>query len=221
LRLVILAVMRASHEVMSGTALALDGRPAPPLGPVSWERMIRAVEKVRERLRRAVGALEAARVPYAVAGGNAVAAWVSRVDEAATRNTQVVDILLRRSDLPAAILAMTRAGFVHRHTAGLEMFLDGPTARARDAVHVVFATEKARPDSIAPAPDVTESEASGSFRLASLDALVRMKLTAFRDKDRTHLRDLIDVGLVDAAWLGRLPAELAGRLQTLLDHPEG
>jgi hypothetical protein len=207
-----LAAMRANDELVSGTALALAGPPAPPLGPVSWERMIRAVEKVRERLRRAVGALEAARVPYAVAGGNAVAAWVSRVD---------VDILLRRADLPAAILAMTRAGFVHRHTAGREMFLDGPAARARDAVHVVLATEKARPDSIAPAPDVTESEASGSFRLASLDALVRMKLTAFRDKDRTHLRDLIDVGLVDAAWLARLPAELAGRLQTLLDHPEG
>jgi hypothetical protein len=40
------------------------------------------VEKVRERLRRAAAALEAAGVPYAVAGGNAVAAWVSRVDEA-------------------------------------------------------------------------------------------------------------------------------------------
>ena len=44
-------------------------------------------------------------VPYAVAGGNAVAAWVSRVDEAAVRNTQDVDILLRRSDLSAAIAA--------------------------------------------------------------------------------------------------------------------
>jgi hypothetical protein len=183
--------------------------------------MIGAVEKVRARLRRAVAALEAARVPYAVAGGNAVAAWVSRVDEAAARNTQDVDILLRRSDLPAAIVAMTRAGFVHRHTAGLEMFLDGPTARARDAVHVVFATEKVRPDSVFPAPDVTESEETSSFRLASLDALVQMKLTAFRDKDRTHLRDLIDVGLVDATWLGRVPPELAARLQTLLDHPEG
>ena len=67
-----------------------------PYGKVSWERMIRAVEKVRDRLRRAVAALKKAGVPYAVAGGNAVAAWVSRVDEAAVRNTQDVDILLRR-----------------------------------------------------------------------------------------------------------------------------
>src|SRR5580693_4023915 len=97
--------------------------PMPGYGKVSWERMIRAVEKVRERLRRAAAALEAANIPYAVAGGNAVAAWVSRVDEAAVRNTQDVDILLRRTDLQSAITALTGAGFTHRHSAGLDMFL--------------------------------------------------------------------------------------------------
>src|SRR5881397_3982094 len=129
-------------------------------GDVSWERMMNAVEKVRQRLLRAASALEKAGVPYAVAGGNAVAAWVSRVDEAAVRNTQDVDILLRRADLPAAVEAMTRAGFIHRHTASLDMFLDGLTARARDAVHIVFAAEKVRPNYPAPAPDVAESEAT-------------------------------------------------------------
>lgn len=53
-----------------------------------------ALEKVRERMRRAAQALAAAGIPYAVAGGNAVAAWVGEVDEAAVRNTQDVDILL-------------------------------------------------------------------------------------------------------------------------------
>jgi len=191
------------------------------VGEVSWERMIRAVEKVRERLRRAVAALESAGVPYALAGGNAVAAWVSRVDEAAVRNTQDVDILLRRSDLPSAITAMAKAGFIHRHVKSIDMFLDGPDAKARDAVHVVFAGEKVKSDSIAAAPDVTESEATETFRLVTLDALVRMKLTAFRDKDRTHLRDLIEVGLLDARWVKRVPSELAARLQTLLDNPDG
>src|SRR5437016_2407746 len=70
-----------------------------PLGEFSLERMVRAVEKVRERLQRATAALQTAGVPYAVAGGNAVAAWVGKVDEAAVRNTQDVDILIRRSDL--------------------------------------------------------------------------------------------------------------------------
>ena len=76
---------------------------------ISWERMIRAVERVRERLLRASAALEKAGIPYAVVGGNAVASWVSSVDEAAVRNTQDVDLLLRRSDLDAATAALARA----------------------------------------------------------------------------------------------------------------
>ena len=72
------------------------------LDPVSWERMNEGVESVRRRLSRAAKALAAARVPYAVIGGNAVAAWVIQVDEAAVRNTQDVDILLREEDLEAS-----------------------------------------------------------------------------------------------------------------------
>jgi hypothetical protein len=183
--------------------------------------MSNAVENVRRRLLRAASALDDARVPYAVAGGNAVAAWVSRVDEAAVRNTQDVDIVLRRADLPAARKALEQAGFVYRHVASIDMFLDGPDAKARDAVHIVFAAEKVRADYAAPVPDVSESEATETFRLLSLDALVRMKLTSFRDKDRVHLRDLMDVGLVDASWLEKVPATLRPRLQELLDNPEG
>jgi hypothetical protein len=188
---------------------------------VSWERMSNAIERVRQRLLRAAKALEQAGVPYAVAGGNAVAAWVSRVDEAAVRNTQDVDILLRRADLPAATEALVRNGFVPRHVAGMDMFLDGPRAKARDAVHIVFAAEKVRPDYAAPAPDVSESEHTETFRLLSLEALVRMKLTSFCDKDRVHLRDLIEVGLVDEGWLDSLPPPLRTRLEELLANPEG
>jgi len=190
-------------------------------GDVSWERMIGAVEKVRQRVLRAVAALDKAGIPYAVAGGNAVAAWVSRVDEAAVRNTQVVDILMRRSDLDAATAALVEAGFVRRHVAGVEMFLDGPQAKARDAIHVVFAGEKVRPEYLLPAPNVEESEQTVAFHVLDLDALVRMKLTSFRDKDRMHLRDLLDVGLVDASWCERFLPELASRLRTMVETPEG
>ena len=48
-----------------------------------------------------------------------------------------------------------------------------------------------------------------------------MKLTAYRDKDRTHLRDMIDVGLIDVSTLDRVPAELRPRLDHLLANPEG
>src|SRR5712692_6225000 len=114
------------------------------IGPVSLERMVRAVEKVRERLLRATSALEQAGIPYAVVGGNAVAAWVSRVDEAAVRNTQDVDILVRRSDLDALTAALELAGFVRREILGIEMFLEGPRGRPRDGVHLLFAGEKVR-----------------------------------------------------------------------------
>jgi hypothetical protein len=183
--------------------------------------MMNAVEKVRQRLLRASAALESAGIPYAVAGGNAVAAWVSRVDEAAVRNTQDVDILLRRADLKPATEALHKAGFAYRHVAGIDMFLDGPEAKARDAVHLVLAAEKVRPDYALPAPDVSESEPATAFRLLTLEALVRMKLTSFRDKDRVHLRDLMSVGLVDSSWMARLPQVLRPRLQQLLESPEG
>src|SRR5438128_12036103 len=108
---------------------------------ISWERMIRAVERVRERLLRASSALEKAGIPYAVVGGNAVASWVSTVDEAAVRNTQDVDLLLRRSDLEVATAALAQVGFVRRHVGGIDRFRDGPKAQARDAGHAVFAGE--------------------------------------------------------------------------------
>jgi Uncharacterised nucleotidyltransferase len=185
------------------------------------ERMIRAVEKVRDRLQRAARALEEAAIPYAVIGGNAVAVHVGRVDESAVRNTQDVDILLRRADLDAAKSVLTKAGFVFRQVKGIDMFLDGPKAKARDAVRVIFAGERVRADDLAPAPEVGDSEATPSFRVAALEPLVKMKLTSFRLKDRVHVQDMIGVGILDDTWLPRLPAELAARLKELLDNPEG
>ncbi len=191
------------------------------LEPFSLDRMVAAVEKVRERLLRATAALEQANIAYAVVDDNAVAAWVTRVDETAVRNTRDVDILLRRADLTLAIPALQSVGFVYRHVGALDVFLDGPEAKARDAVHIVFANEKVRPEEALPNPDVTETEAADNFRILTLEALVRIKLTAFRDKDRTHLRDLLDVGLLDHSWTTRFPPGLAARLQQLLDTPEG
>jgi hypothetical protein len=190
------------------------------LQPISWERMIHAVEKVRARLDRAVAALEAARVPYAVAGGNAVAAWVSRIDEAAVRNTQDVDIVLRRADLDSAKAALSAAGFIFRHVKSVDMFLDGPNAKARDAIHIVFAGEKVSSDYVTASPDVTEVDSSGPFDVVDLEPLVRMKLTSYRLKDRVHLLDMINVGLIDDTWPSRFSGELGERLQSLLDNPD-
>jgi len=58
-------------------------------------------------------------------------------------------------------------------------------------------------------------------QVVTLEALVRMKLNSYRDKDRTHVRDLLDLGLLDASWLPRLIPEHAERLQRLIDDPDG
>jgi hypothetical protein len=190
-------------------------------GPEILERMVSAVEKVRERLDRSTRALEAAGVPYAVIGGNAVAAWVSKVDPDAARNTVDVDLMINRSDLEAAKTAMASAGFVYQEVYGVHMFLDGPEGRPRSAVHLLFANEKVRGDYAESAPALSHDDDHGAYKLVALESLVRMKLTSHRLKDRVHLQDMIQVGLLDATWPGRLPAELGERLQALLDDPEG
>jgi hypothetical protein len=186
-----------------------------------WERALLAAEKVKERLKRSTAALEKAGVAYAVVGGNAVAEWVGRIDEDAVRNTRDVDILVRREDLPAVKAALEPAGFIYCQSFGVDMFLDGPDGRPTSAVHLLFAGEPVRINDPAIAPEIADSERGPEFQVVSLEALLRMKLTAFRDKDRTHLRDLIGVGLIDQSWTARLPASLAARLQELLDNPDG
>lgn len=186
-----------------------------------WERVAMAIEKIRVRLLKATATLDGAGVPYAVIGGNAVAEWVGRVDEGAVRFTKDVDLLIRRRDLPAAIEAMSAAGFVHCQSFGVEMFLDDVNAKPSESVHLIFAGERVKDTDLVPAPDVEDAEREAGFSVISLDALVRMKLTSFRDKDRTHVRDMIDVGLIDRTWLSRLPESLAPRLAEILDTPGG
>jgi len=188
-------------------------------GEELWNRMERAVEKVNERLRKTVRILEAAKVPYAVIGGHAVRAWVAQVDEAALRTTQDVDILVRPADLPALIGAMTAAGFHHRNTSGLDMFVEHPDASARDAVHVLLVGNVERGGE--PNPDIEPAARANDFQTVDLETLVRMKLNAFRRKDQVHLLDMISLGMIDEQWLDKYPDHLRLRLEELLNDPDG
>jgi hypothetical protein len=188
---------------------------------ILWKRISGAVEAVRRRLEKACAALESAGIPHAVAGGNAVAVWVGTIDEGAIRNTRDVNILLRRADLARATDALEKAGFVAEKSFGVTMFLEGPNAKPSESVHILFAGEKVREDYADVAPDVTASEMPTTYRVVSLEPLVRMKLTSNRDKDRTHIRDMIGVGLIDASWIERLPPTLAERLAEILANPDG
>jgi hypothetical protein len=191
------------------------------VAPIGWERALMAAEKVKERLRRSTKALDDAGVPYAVAGGNAVAEWVARIDEDAIRNTRDVDLLVRRADLAAARAALEAAGFVYQQVLDVDMFIDGPQGRPSGGVHILFAGEKVRSEYEHASPDLDESERAAEFQVTTLTALVRMKLIAYRRKDQVHLLDLIGVGLIDATWPARFPPPLGHRLQELLDDPNG
>ena len=90
-----------------------------------------------------------------------------------------MDILLRRADWPAAVAAMEAAGFKQRHVRGIDMFLDGPGAKARDTVHAIFAGEKVRPDDPVPAPDVTDAVMRG---VALCDCDLRGAVITFRGR---------------------------------------
>jgi hypothetical protein len=41
-------------------------------------------------------------------------------------------------------VALEPVGFIYRYAANGDMFLDGPDAKARDALHLIFAGEKVR-----------------------------------------------------------------------------
>jgi hypothetical protein len=190
------------------------------MGPHILERMERAVTKVRERLLRATAALNAAHVSYAVVGGNAVASWVATIDEGAVRTTRDIDFLVRRDDLRTITSALGDAGFVRDELLEVIMFRDGSEGKPSEAIHLLFAGEKVRPDHPWPAPEIQTVHDPANFPVIALEPLVLMKLMSNRRKDQVHIEDMITVGLIDSSWLAKLPADLAIRLKHIMETPD-
>ena len=73
-----------------------------------------------------------------------------------------------------------------------------------------------------PAPEVSESEIVGDFRRRrpriagedETDVVSRLRI-------EVHLRDMIDVGLVDETWLPRLPSRARGKTEGASGQPGG
>jgi hypothetical protein len=176
-----------------------------------------ALDKVTDRLERITRAWEEAAVPFALVGGQAVALWVATRDPAAVRTTKDIDILLRREDLAAARAAALLIGMDYFEVLGVGMFLERDDPNPRQAVHLIWAGEKVRPEYPLASPTIDERQILEPGKaVISLPGLVRMKLLSYRDQDRLHLRDLIEVGLVERGLLATLPPELAGRLEPLM-----
>jgi hypothetical protein len=187
------------------------------------ERYEEALETISQRVRRAAAALEKHHVPYAVIGGNAVAAWVSRVDPEAVRGTRDVDISIRRADLDRATEAMAEAGFKFREVLEIATFTDAVKPTVKGGIHLVFAGERIPPDYEHAVPAIPENppRSLDDYAIMPLESLVRIKLTSFRLKDRVHMRDMLELDLITPEIEQTLPPDLMSRLQELKDNPNG
>ena len=175
-----------------------------------------AINKVEALLKKVTRALDRAGVEYAVVGGNAVAAWVATVDEAAIRSTKDVDILVKRSSLGRIQEALRKLGFDFVEVLGVSMFVDRKDPSPKRGVHLIFANERIRPEYAHPAPDPKSAvRARRGFMVIDLPNLVKMKLQSYRLADRVHLIDLRSLDLLSASLIRRLPADLRKRLRQL------
>jgi hypothetical protein len=182
-----------------------------------WERHAMAIEEVTQRFLRITSALDGANIRYALVGGQAVALWMATKDPEAVRTTKDVDILIQRSDLPAVRKAGLSVGMDYFEVMGVGMLLEQDDPNPRRAVHLVWAGEKVRPENLMAAPAVGDIERLPTGKpVVPLVELVQMKLVANRERDRVHLRDMIDVDLVTRDMLTKFPAELASILDLLL-----
>ena len=125
------------------------------------------------------------------------------------------------ANLPAVAATLEGASFVADELLGVVMFRDGPEGKPGEAVHLLFSGEKTRAEHLLPAPEIETVDDSADFRVIRLQSLVVMKLVSNKSIDYVHIRDLVDVGLIDTSWLCKLPPQLAERLQHILDTPDG
>ncbi|MCH8824081.1 MAG: nucleotidyltransferase family protein [Planctomycetes bacterium] len=186
------------------------------MSSTAYREYVMAVDRVEKRLRKVASALDEAGIKYAVIGGNAVAAWVARVDPSATRSTKDVDLLVEANDIDRITQVFEGINFTREEVMGLTLFIDPDEPSVRSAVHLIWANQPVRPDYKYPAPSVDDVQRDPQgFCVLDLPALVRMKLTSHRDIDRVHIRDLLSVGLIDQFTRESLPKELQDRLTSI------
>jgi hypothetical protein len=141
-------------------------------------------------------AFASAGIEYRVVGGLAVYLYVEEREPDAGRLTKDIDITVRREDLTAIARAVEPFGLQYRHVAGVDMLVQAGQPSARRAVHMIFSGERVREEYSEAAPEIGGCRILQGVRLVPAEDLIRMKLTSFRSKDETHLRDLDEAGVI-------------------------
>jgi hypothetical protein len=164
------------------------------------------VEQLFDLAGRVEAAFAAAGLEYRVIGGLAVYLYVEEAVPDAGRLTRDIDIAVRREDLEGIARAVQPFGMQHRHVAGVDMLVQTGAPSARRAVH------------LRPTPAIGPCRTLHGVRLVPLADLVRMKLTSFRSKDETHLKDLEEAGLITPEIEAALSETLRARLAQVRDR---
>lgn len=167
-------------------------------------------------LDRIIDVITRAGISYELVGGLAVLIHVEAVDPANSVMTRDVDVMIERDDLERLKQVASEYGFHYRHSAGLDMLLYGEEKKAVNAVHLVFSGEKVRPAQATPNPSIAPEERNVHGRtvmIIRIVDLIRMKLSAFRDKDRVHIRSLDACGLITPGIEATLSPALLERLK--------
>jgi hypothetical protein len=178
----------------------------------------RAKQLVRDRQAEIVAALCRSAIPVALSGSNATFAWISNVDPSAARQYRNIEFLVTRDDAESAILALMPVGLIAEVYADYILFRNGKTRHDRWADKALFFVGK---DGRCKVPSPDEIEWLDGLPLVEKNRLVYLQLERWTLDDRVDIRDLIDVGIVDDTWPQRFPADLASRLQELIDDPDG
>jgi hypothetical protein len=148
-----------------------------------FEERVEQLFSLAEVVRKA---FDAAGLEYRVVGGLAAYLYVEEREPDTGRLTKDIDILVRREDLAAIARAVEPFRLHYRHAAGLDMLVQADQPSGRRAVHMILVDEKALGG---------YGEIRGIPLVPLLD-LVRMKLSSFRLKDQTHLKDMEEAGLI-------------------------
>lgn len=186
--------------------------------PPLFQKMLDKETKLLKRKLLVTTELNNSEIPYSIIGGNAVNALLTHFSDSYGVSTRDLNVLLRRNDINSVEKVLGEQGFRRRRTIMGDVFLDPNSNKVEDAVHILVALEKVKLSDSVVTPDVDEYITIDNIRYANVNALVRMKLTAYRNKDKGHIDLLIEQGIVTLEEIALLPATLGARLLELFQN---
>ena len=185
-----------------------------------FERMFEAQRILRDRQAAIVELLRKREISFALFASNATFVWIESVDESAVRLYRNIDFIIQRGDSGLVSSTLKEIDLTAEIQEDHILFLNNHAQSVRYSDRAFFASERLFKYN-ATIPSLGAVVVIHDVPVISLSELVKFQLERYKLDDKVDLRDLMDVGLVDQSWTSKLPPELAGRLQTILDTPEG